>query len=50
MVTITVEDQGTVWCAVKTDGKGRIARYWGDTETEAREGVLLKPLAPEYED
>lgn len=48
--TVTVENQGTVWCAVRTDGEGRIARHWGDTEQEAREGVMLKSPVWKYED
>lgn len=47
---ITLQDQGTMWCAVKADGLGRVARFYADTPDAAVEGVKNRPLAFDYED
>lgn len=50
MITITVERQGDMFCATKTDEMGMIARGFGDTEEEARAVAESKPLRIDYDD
>lgn len=45
--SITVEDQGGVFCALLITEDGRMARGWGDTEAEAREALAAR--APQYD-